>query len=62
MSKHWLNGKALIDRWNIYPFELLDFCKKGLQPYTKYGKKIVDIDLISKKAKFSRRNVEDLLA
>ena len=44
MSKY-LNGHQVIATLNIEAFELVEFAKKGvLQPYTKHGKKICDIE------------------
>lgn len=31
-------GKDLIKRWEIEPFELIDYVKRGLQPYDQNGK------------------------
>jgi hypothetical protein len=39
MSK-WISGKVLLGRWNIRPFELLEYVQKGLQPHTEFGKPI----------------------
>jgi hypothetical protein len=58
MSTHWISGKDVIDRWSILPFELFEYCKQGLQPYNKFGIKIVDIDPLIKNADFTYEDVE----
>lgn len=42
--KRWIEGKKLIARWGIMPFELPGYMKKSLQAYTKPGKKVCDLD------------------
>jgi hypothetical protein len=34
---NFITGLELIERWGIKDFELLDYVKKGLQPYNGYG-------------------------
>ncbi len=47
MSK-WISGKVLLGRWNIRPFELLEYVQKGLQPHTQFGKPIPRPDVSQK--------------
>jgi hypothetical protein len=53
MSKY-LTGHQVIATLNIEAFELVAFAKKGvLQPYTKHGKKVCDIE---KKKEFENQD------
>ncbi len=51
----WLTGQELIERWQIRDFEIFDFIKKGLRPYTKYGRPIYDPATAACKNRFSSR-------
>jgi len=54
----WITGKELITRWDIKDFELFDFLKQGLQPYTRYGKKIIDSDSLRRARRDSIDKIE----
>jgi hypothetical protein len=41
---NWITGNELMGYWDIEDFELFGCLKKGLQPYTKSGHKIIDTD------------------
>jgi len=43
---NYISGKDLLAYWDIEDFELLDCLKKGLQPYTSHGQKIIDTDTL----------------
>lgn len=45
-QKNYMSGKELMAYWNIEGFELFNCLKKGLQPYTQYGQKIIDTDTL----------------
>lgn len=42
----YISGKELMAHWNMEGFELFNCLKKGLQPYTQYGQKIIDTDTL----------------
>lgn len=42
MSKNWITFHELLNRWEIEKFEVLEYFKKGLQPYTKDSGKPLD--------------------
>ena len=46
MTDKYITGKQIISQLEIRDFEIFDYLKKGLQPYTKLGKKIVDQDTL----------------
>lgn len=50
---NYISGKELIAYWNIESFELFNCLKKGLQPYTQYGQKIIDTDTLEHGRKHS---------
>ena len=37
ISKNWIDGKELLERWKIREFELVEYIQQGLQPYSKHG-------------------------
>lgn len=37
---NFISGENLLTRLDIFPFELFDYVKKGLQPFDKFGKPI----------------------
>jgi hypothetical protein len=43
-KKKWLSGRDLVEVLGMQGFELFDLMKKGLQPYTGTGKKVIDSD------------------
>ena len=43
---NWINGKELMAYWDIEGFELFGCLKKGLQPHTQYGCKIINTDTL----------------
>ena len=49
----WITGQGLIDRWQVQDFELLGYLKKGLQAYTRQGKRMVDKDSLERRPKYS---------
>ena len=42
----YISGRDLIAYWNIESFEFFNCLKKGLQPYTSHGHKIIDTDTL----------------
>ncbi|WP_020585636.1 hypothetical protein [Desulfobacter curvatus] len=57
----YLSGTDLIEKGQIEGFELFECMAKGLQPYSKYGKKIVDLGTLELKRKFSENEILKLL-
>ena len=49
----WITGRELVALWQIQDFELFDYLKKGLQAYTRHGKRIVDVDNLERRLKYS---------
>ncbi len=45
---NWITGKELIKRWDIMDFELFEYLKKGLQPYTRHNIEILDSDSLER--------------
>jgi hypothetical protein len=58
MSNWWTWDKVL-EHWGLENFELFNFLKKGLQPYTQHGKKVVDSDKLERGRKYSVEQIED---
>jgi len=58
---NWISGNDLIAHWQIEDFELFDFLKKGLQPYSRLGKKIVDSDPLERGPLQSIEEIENNL-
>ena len=58
---NYISGKDLIAYWNIESFELFDCLKKGLQPYTQYGQKIINTDILEHSREHSAEYFEDLI-
>lgn len=56
--KRWYSGQELIERWHVQNFDLVEFIKQGLQPYTQHGKKVLDIDELPKARHFSIEEME----
>ena len=52
MSK-WISGQSIVERWGIEPFELFDHMKKGLQPYSGHGKRIIDSETLPRKRRYT---------
>jgi hypothetical protein len=50
---NWITGEHLTRLWHIRDFELFDYLKKGLQAYTRHGKRIVDRDSRERQPKYS---------
>jgi len=52
----------LLGRWNIRPFELLEYVQKGLQPHTEFGKPIPrpDVSLNEKLLQNAERQLDML--
>jgi len=57
----WINGNDLIVHWGIEDFELFDFLKKGLQPYSRLGKQVVDSDSLERGRGVSIEKIESNL-
>lgn len=53
----YLSGTDLIKKWQIEGFELFECMAKGLQPYSKYGKKIIDLGTLELKRKWSEDEI-----
>ncbi len=62
VKSRWLTGKELIERWGIADFELFDYLKKGHQPYSRYGKQIIDSDSLERAPKKSIEEIEKIYA
>ena len=60
-ESNYISGKELMAYWNIEGFELLNCLKKGLQPYTQYGQKIIDTDTLEHGRKHSVEWYEKLI-
>lgn len=58
---NYISGKELMAYWNIEGFELFDCLKKGLQPYTQYGHKIIDTDTLEHGRDHSIESFEKLI-
>jgi len=58
---NWISGNDLIAYWEIEDFELFDFLKKGLQPYSRLGKKVVDSDSLERGRRESIEEIESNL-
>ena len=58
---NWIYGKDLIGHWNIEDFELFGFLKKGLQPYDKHGRKVIDSDSLEWGRKWTPEHCENLV-
>lgn len=55
---NWIYGKDLIEHWEIKGFELVIFCKQGLQAYDRVtGRKIVNSDRLPRKRRFSYEEI-----
>jgi len=39
---NWISFQELLNRWDIEKFEIVEYFKKGLQPYTKDSGKPLD--------------------
>jgi hypothetical protein len=58
---NWIYGKDLIGHWDIEDFELFGFLKKGLQPYDKHGRKVIDSDSLEWGRKWTPEHCENLV-
>jgi hypothetical protein len=58
---NWIYGKDLIEHWDIEDFELFGFLKKGLQPYDKLGRKVIDSDCLEWDRKWTLEHCENLV-
>lgn len=58
----YISGKELMTHWNMEGFELFNCLKKGLQPYTQYGHKIIDTDTLEHGRKHSVEWFENLIS
>jgi hypothetical protein len=58
--KLWYTGKEIVDEYGIKDFQLFDLLKKGLQAYTKTGKKVVDRASLPKDRRHSLKYYENI--
>ena len=54
----WITGREVIKLLGIEPLELFELLKKGLQPYSQYGKKIIDSDSLPRAPRDSYEKIE----
>ena len=51
---NFISGQDLLTRLNIFPFELFDHVKKGLQPLDQFGRPIMSPDVKSKSERLKK--------
>ena len=58
----WLSSQEIMERLDIKDFELLDYLKRGLQPYNKLRKRVGPPEIQEKLDRLERweRELEDL--
>ena len=60
-ESNYMSGKELMAYWNIEGFELFNCLKKGLQPYTQHGQKIIDTNTLEHSREHSVEYYENLI-
>jgi len=57
----WRSCNEVLDRWGLEDFELFNLLKKGLQPYTQHGKKVVNSDNLEKRREYSMEQIKEAI-